>query len=62
MVAAELGLAGINPMAFLKSRNQSDVDILQTVAAAATKIREREAHNLAVLIAEQVGKLFGGGQ
>jgi hypothetical protein len=59
MIAAQLGLAGIDPMLFLRSKDQDEVTILQVVAAAATQIREREAHNLAVLIANKVGELFG---
>jgi hypothetical protein len=62
MVAAELGLAGINPMLFLKSKDPGVISVLQLVAAATRQIREREQHNLAVLIANKVGELFGGGQ
>ena len=59
MVAAQLGLAGIDPMLFLCSKDQGEVNILQVVAAAAAEIRKREMRDLAVQIANAVGELFG---
>lgn len=61
-MAAQLGLAGINPIEFLDCKDPGRLMALQLVAAAASKIRERETHNLAVQIANKVGELFGGGR
>lgn len=46
-------------MLFLECKDQGKADILQLVAAAATKIREREQHNLAVQIVNKLGESLG---
>lgn len=53
-------MAGLDPMTFLEETDESKRSLLQAVGRAATELRRREAHNLAVQITNNVGKMLGG--
>jgi len=48
-------------MRFLTTRSSYERDIMQAIAAAHRELYLQDQHNLAVQIANNVGKLFGGG-
>lgn len=57
-MAAEIALAGMDPIRFMRSRDPEELDLMQLIAMASRKIRNRDLENLAVLIANKVGDLF----
>lgn len=58
--AALAALAGIDPMWLLRSDDALEVRVAQAVAQKHLEIRQQLAESDAVMIAIQVGKLFGG--
>lgn len=58
MAAAELGALGLDPMRFLETRDPFERNLMATLAGEIAKARRKLDQNLAVEIANQVGKLF----
>ena len=59
-VAAEIALAGMDPMVFMRSQDPETVQTMELIAAAAQRRRRLYMEELAVLIANKVGDLFRG--
>jgi len=57
-VAAQLGVLGLDPMEFLRTRDDFERNLMQRVGERMVHYRQLMDHNLAVDIANQVGKLF----
>jgi hypothetical protein len=60
VIAAEMALSGIDPMAFLAETDRQKRAIMIGIARASREIREKDANNLAVRIVNGVGELLGG--
>jgi hypothetical protein len=58
MAAAQVAMAGMNAMTFLRSRSVDERSIFQAIAAAADARRKEEREDLAVLIHNHVAKLL----
>jgi len=57
-LAAQLGVLGIDPWRFLATRDSLERNVMVAVANEMVKIRQTMDQNLAILIANQVGRLF----
>ena len=57
-VAAQLGALGLDPMKFLYTRDETERDFMVALGKKIFEIRQMLDHNLAVDIANNVGKLF----
>jgi hypothetical protein len=53
-------MVGIDPFMYLEEKDDLKRYIYAEIAQEAIRIRERRDHSLAVDIANQVGKTFGG--
>lgn len=53
-------MAGLDVSEFLATTDETVRSRLHATARAATELRKREAEQLAVLIANNVGKMLGG--
>jgi hypothetical protein len=60
VMAAEMALSGIDPMAFLAETDSTQRAIMVGIARASRELRDKDANNLAVRIVNGVGELFGG--
>jgi hypothetical protein len=56
--AAQLGVLGINPLLFVNSRDHLERAMLQRVAEYMLEEKKHMDENLAIAIANAVGKLF----
>jgi hypothetical protein len=59
-VAAQLGAVGLNPLEFLYTKDSIKRALMIKLAELMVKEKQRYDHNLAVEIANAVGKAFGG--
>ena len=59
-MAALVGMAGMDPMVFLTSRDPLEVLVMQQIARRHQDLCEQRDERLAVLIANAVGKAFNG--
>lgn len=57
-VAAQLGALGLDPMKFLYTRDETERDFMVTLGKKIFEMRRDMDHNLAIDIANNVGKLF----
>lgn len=57
-IAAQLGALGLDPMRFLESRDDAERNLMMELAKRISEHKLNMDHNLAVDIANQVGKLF----
>jgi len=58
MVAAQLGALGLDPMRFLYTHDEMERNLMLEVGKKVAELKETMNHNLAVDIANCVGKLF----
>lgn len=56
--AASLAVFGLDPIRFLHLKDPLERDLMIELGKRIQKLQEIKDHNLAVKIAEQVGKLF----
>lgn len=54
MAAAQIALAGMDPMRYLESSDEMDVALMQAIAKEVQRERERMDENLAILISNAV--------
>lgn len=59
-VAAQLGILGLDPIKFLHTKDEDERELMVELAKRMWDIMEAVQHNLAVEIANQVGKMFKG--
>jgi hypothetical protein len=57
-MAAQLGALGIDPMRFLETKDPFERNLLIELASKISEYKTKMDHNLAVDIANSVGKLF----
>jgi hypothetical protein len=57
-LAAQLGALGLDPMKFINTRDDVERSFMAELARRISEEKSRMDHNLAVDIANQVGKLF----
>lgn len=58
-VAAQLGALGLDAMKFIQTRDEDDRNFMVELGKRIAEHKQKMDHNLAVDIANQVGKLFG---
>lgn len=58
-IAAQLGALGLDPMKFLNTRDETERNFMLELGRRIAQAKRDMDHNLAVDIANSVGKLFG---
>jgi len=58
VAAANISMAGMNPLHFLRTEDSNERAIMMAIAAVVFDQQEKRDHNLAVQIVNGVGKLF----
>jgi hypothetical protein len=57
-VAAQLAIVGLDPLRFLYAKDEFERQLMLHLGKKMSKWQQQRDHNLAVDIANQVGKLF----
>ena len=55
-----VALYGMNPLAYIRTRNQEERTLMQAIAQAAARLQYDQDLNRARMIANEVSRAFGG--